>query len=42
MSNNGKNTFYRTLRLDKEGWEALKFYSKVKEEIDKEKKDNKK
>lgn len=31
--NDGKDRFYRNLSLDKEGWEALKFFRKVKEKM---------
>lgn len=43
MRGDGKSKFYRTLNLDKEGWESLKHFNKVKKEIikeDKKKKEN--
>ena len=37
MSNDGKNRFYKTLNLRKEDKQALKFYTKLKKDIDLEK-----
>lgn len=36
MSRNGKDKFYRTLNLNKEDKQALKFYTKLKREVEKE------
>ncbi len=36
MRGDGKGKFYRTLNLDRDGWESLKHFNKVKKEIIKE------
>lgn len=39
MNKNGKNKFYRTLNLDKKEKQALKFYTEIKKEMDKDDED---
>jgi len=36
MSKNGKDRFYRTLNLNKEDKKALKFYTELKKEVEKD------
>ena len=33
MRGNGKNRFYKTLNLDKESWETLKEFNKIKKKM---------
>lgn len=33
MRGDGKSKFYRTLKLDKEDWESLKFFNKIKRKM---------